>query len=467
MNETVKETVRETVIDYGHGVSELLLTPSVSAILNEIDNGAQMFDDDRVDPIKLSGKNTGYRGYVPWGDDNQLPYKILKKIRRDEVMSQNKLFNTLTCYASGIRVCRQNDEPIDDREQKDFFKYNRMPRYFLEQATDMKHFFFSVSVIILSADGKKIVKVSHKEATHVRFETCNPKTGRIENLFYADWEEKTPEENEIEIIPVLDVRDPIGDLETRMGRIPGADGKKQAPVKDRKFALVNAFPIAGCKYYPFAYYFSVFLSGWYDIKQMIPAGKKAKFRNFAGIKYHVEINRDYWRQLFADEKITDPEKQAARVKKEKENIRDFCTGIENSGKLFVSGLYIHPASGKEVSMIRINLIDSSKEGGDWIEDSEEASNMLCYADNIHPSLIGAAPGKSKNSFSGSVQRELFTIKQALEKPYHDILLEPLYVIKEYNGWEDFKYDVPVITLTTLDKGKDAEENTLRKEEENG
>jgi hypothetical protein len=453
---------QQGVYDYGNGVSELVLNSLVSAVLNEIDEGAQIFDDTGSVPVKLSGKLARYRGYVPWGDDNQLPYKILKKIRKDEVMSQNKLFNTLTCYASGIKVSRQNDEPLTDPEQKDFFKYNRTPRYFLEQATDMKHFFFTVSVVILSADGKKIVKLRHKEAAHVRFETCDPKTGKIENLFYADWEEKTPEENEIEVIPVLDVWDPIGDLETRMGRVPGTDGKKQTPVKDRKFALINSFPIAGCKYYPFAYYWSVFLSGWYDIKQMIPAGKKAKFRNFAGVKYHVEVHRDYWETICREEKITDPEKKSARVKKEKENIRDFCTGIENSGKLWMSGFYIDP-NGKEVSMVRVNLIDTSKEGGVWIEDSEEASNMLCYADNIHPSLIGAAPGKSKNSFSGSVQRELFTIKQALEKPYHDILLEPLFVIKEYNGWEDFKYDVPVITLTTLDKGKDAEENTLRKD----
>jgi hypothetical protein len=451
----------ETVIDYGNGVAELILSPSVSAIVNEIDGGMEIFDATRSSPVKLSGGLSRYRGYVPRGDENDLPYKILKKIRRDEVMSQNKLFNTLTCYASGVRVSRENDGPLINTEQKDFFRRNRLPRYFLEQCTDMKHFFFSVSVIILSADGKKIVKLRHKEAGHVRFETCNPKTGQIEHLFYANWEDNTPADNEIEVIPVLDVWDPIGDLETRMGRIPGPDGKKQAPVKDRKFAIINSFPIAGCKYYPFAYYWSVFLSGWYDIKQMIPAGKKAKFKNLAGVKYHVEINRDYWVEIFKEEKITDPEKQASRVKKEKENIRNFCTGIENSGKLWTSGFYVHETTGKEIPYVKITVIDTSKEGGDWIEDSEEASNMLCYADNIHPSLIGAAPGKSKNSFSGSVQRELFTIKQALEKPYHDILLEPLFVIKEYNGWEDFKYDVPVITLTTLDKGKDAEENTLR------
>jgi len=143
-------------------------------------------------------------------------------------------------------------------------------------------------------------------------------------------------------------------------------------------------------------------------------------------------------------------------------VKNFLTGLENSGKLWITGFYVDQ-KGNEVKMVRINVIDTSKEGGDWIEDSEEASNMICYADNIHPTLVGATPGKNKSNFSGSVQRELFTMKQALEKPYHDILLESLFVIKEYNEWTDFIYDIPVITLTTLDKGSDTEEQTMRQE----
>ena len=457
---------KDDIIDYGNGISTFSVSDSVSAIMNVMDDGINVFDETSSKPVEFDEGLRSYRGYVPWGTDNDLPYKILKKIRKDEVMSQNKLFNTLTCYASGIRVRKNDETPVDDKEILDFFKHSRMPRYFLEQATDMKHFFFTVSVIILSSDGKSIVKLRHKEAAHTRFETCNPKTGKIENMFYANWEDGKPKAADVEVIPVLDISDPIGDLEYRMGKIPGPDGKMGAVAKDRKFAIVNSFPIAGCKYYPFAYYWSVFLSGWYDIKQMIPAGKKAKFKNHSSIKYHVEVHKDYWDIICREENITDPEKKAERVKTEKENIRDFCTGIENSGKLWISGFYMDP-NGREVQMIRINLIDNSKEGGDWLEDSGEASNMICYADNIHPSLVGASPGKSSNTFSGSVQRELFTIKQALEKPYHDILLEPLFVIKEYNGWEDFKYDVPVITLTTLDKGKDAEEQTMREGVQNG
>jgi hypothetical protein len=432
---------------------ELPISNTVSAVVQEIDTGVEIFDETATEPIPLPGTLARtYRGYVPWGDDNKLPYNILTKIRQDEVMSQNKLFNTLTCYSSGIRITQDNDQPITDPQILEFFHANRMPRYFLEQCTDMKHFFFTISVLILSRDGKQIVQIRHKEATHVRFETCNPRTGQIENLFYAPWNSDVPPDAaNIEAIPVLDIWNPLGDLCERMSK---------RNEHNRKFAVINSFPIAGCKYYPFAYYWSVFLSGWYDIKRMIPSGKKAKFRNGASVRYHVEIHRDYWTHLFRDEGITDPELKLARQKKEKENIRDFLTGIENSGKLWLSGFYVDP-TGKEVQMVRINVIKNDKEGGDWLEDSEEAANMICYADNIHPSLVGAAPGKSKNSFSGSVQRELFTIKQALEKPYHDILLEPLFIIKEYNNWQNFKYDVPVITLTTLDKGRDAQEQTLR------
>ena len=435
-----------------------------SAIITELDEGSEMFEDLAKTPMAVPGDDKKkYRGFVPWGDDNKLPYEIVDSVRHDEVLSQNKLFNTLTLYGSGIKLTNKTGEELPDGDIKDFFDYNRMPKYYLEQATDMKHFFFTVAVIILSEDGNKIVRLRHKEAIHTRFELVNPKTGAIEHLFYANWKDD-PKKDDVETIEVLDLNNPLWDLKVRMGLIPNDNGIKQAATKTRKFAIVNMFPIPGTAYYPFAYWYSIFKSGWFDIKRLIPKGKKAKFKNGASVKYHVEINKIFWDDLCEQEGITDKQKKIERCNKEKENIKKFLTGIENSGKMWISGFYQNPTDGKEIKYVRITNIDAGKEGGDWIEDSEEASNMICYADNIHPSMVGAAPGKSKGSFSGSVQRELFTMKQSLEKAYQDVLLEPLFVIKKFNGWDDFKYDVPVITLTTLDKGKDAEENTLRKEE---
>ena len=43
-------------------------------------------------------------------------------------------------------------------------------------------------------------------------------------------------------------------------------------------------------------------------------------------------------------------------------------------------------------MVRITRIDTSKDGGDYSDDIAESNNMQCYADNIHPNLVGAISG---------------------------------------------------------------------------
>ena len=69
--------------------------------------------------------------------------------------------------------------------------------------------------------------------------------------------------------------------------------------------------------------------------------------------------------------------------------------------------------------------------------------------------------------SGSDKRELFTLKQAIEKMFHDVMEVPFHVIMHYNGWDEkYALDVPMIQLTTLDENKDAKETT-QKPDENG
>lgn len=280
-----------------------------SALITELDEGSDLFEELAKSPIPVPGdKEKKYRGMIPWGEDNKLPYEIVNSIRHDEVLSQNKLFNTLTLYGSGLKLTDKDGNELQEGEIKDFFENNRMPRYFLEQATDMKHFFFTVSVIILSIDGTRIVKLAHKESVHCRFEQVNPKTGAIEHLFYANWNED-PKAEEIETIEVLDMNNPLWDLRVRMGLLPNDKGEIQLATKTRKFAIVNKFPIPGTGYYPFAYWYSIFLSGWFDIKRLIPKGKKAKFKNGASVKYHVEINKMFWDELCDQEGITDKQKR--------------------------------------------------------------------------------------------------------------------------------------------------------------
>ena len=86
--------------------------------------------------------------------------------------------------------------------------------------------------------------------------------------------------------------------------------------------------------------------------------------------------------------------------------------------------------------------------------------MLCYADNIHPNLVGAVPGKGQQNNSGSDKRELFTLKQSLEIAYHDLMKQPLETVAAFNQW-NVDIDIPMITLTTLDTHRDAVQVTAQ------
>ena len=62
---------------------------------------------------------------------------------------------------------------------------------------------------------------------------------------------------------------------------------------------------------------------------------------------------------------------------------------------------------------------------------------------------------------GGDKRELYTIAQAQQKPYHDLIFTVHQMIIRLNGWQGCKVDVPFIQLTTLDEHRDAREVTLQ------
>lgn len=441
------------MMDY---VSVLEVSPDVAAIINET-SSADLFDKEPTQPVTVKGSS---RGYVQWGPDNSLPQLIRDKVYDSDVMSPNMLFNVLTCYGRGVNYTRKDGSPIEEEEITTFFKRNRLIPLMWEAITDIKFWNFAVLVLILDKEGNKVVQLVHKEAMYIRLETCNPATGRIEHVLYANWEDRESAEHP-EVIELLDMRDPWGDMMIRLGRLPGPDGRTLKTAV-RKFAFLVRIPTPGNKYYPFAYWMSTLRSGWYDLSVMVPKVKKAHMKSGMKIRYQVEIDKEFWNYLFQSEQITDPEKQKERRNKEIQNIKEFLSGLESGDKVWFSAYYIDPNK-MEHRLVRINIIDTKKEGGDWIEDAEEAANFLCYAQGVHPHLNGATPGKNKGSQSGSDKRELFTMKQAIEKPVRDLLLEPLVLVADVNGW-DIRFDIPDIMLTTLDKGTDAKEVSQNKEE---
>lgn len=434
-------------------------TPYLAA-LQEVSDTTTIYDTPSGTITTRPVPGTPRESYVPYGPDNQLPYHLIRLVAEDEVTAQNKLFNVLTCYGAGIRFTdTTTGAPTTDPTILSWQRRQFLPSYMLEQITDMKYFYFTVAVIILSRDGRTINRLVHKEACNVRLERAD-RRGRIRHIYYANWQDHQETTSGIERIPLLALTDPYGDLCRRMGLDPDTHQPTgKAPTQERKFAILMRFPTAGRQYYPIPYWTSVLRGGSYDEKRLISTGKRAKLRNATSVKYQIEIERTYWQRICMEENITDPVKMQERVQLEKQNIKDFLCGIENSGKAWISGYYVNP-DGHEVRDIRVINIEGAKQGGDWNEDVQAAANTICYADNVHPNLVGAVPGKTQSNNSGSDKRELFTMKQALEIAFHDMLLTPLNIAIWYNQWPHIQPTIPMIQLTTLDQHTDAKQTTL-------
>lgn len=407
-------------------------------------NSASVFKEDiDILPVSISDNLK----YMPWGGDNNMPYDILQLIEDDETLSTCQIFNAEVCYGSGLVYNCDDADNVTREQVQEFLMDNDLASYFLGACQDLKHFGFAVSVVILSNDATKIVRVVRKEACYCRFAPAD-KYGRIPQVLYANWRKCVTDEKQVEAIELLDMAAPWHDLQVRLA----------SRTKCRKFAVLSRVPTPDSTYYPIPHYASLFRGKWYNIKQLIGIAKESKLKNSAPIKYQIEISQKYWESIFRSEGITDRRKQQKRIVEEKQSILDFLTGAENSGKAWFSTFYVTP-DGKEQHDVVIHKIEDSKEGGDWSTDIQEAVNMICFTMRVHSNLVGSVPGKAQTNNSGSDKRELYTIAHALQKPYHDLLFNVHRIIIRYNGWRGVRPDSPFIQLTTLDEHADAKKVT--------
>lgn len=407
--------------------------------------------------------------YVTWGADDMFPYNLLDLIEKDETLSTCQIFNAEVCYGSGLKYCTEAAPEAVKSEVEDFLLDNPMPDYFLGVCQDFKHYNFSISVIILNDDGDKIVELHRKPACYCRFCPADEKTGKITKVLFAPFR-NLAQSDTVEEIELLDPRSPWKDLQQRMGlRATRENGAGTTKTKTRKFAILSRFPGVDSMYYPIPHYAALFKGSWYNIKRLIGEAKMSKLKNAAPIKYVIEVSPRYWDNLFSNQHIVDPQKQEELINAKKQEMLEFLTNVENTGSVLFTPKSISLDGKGETADITVTSIDSkTKEGGDWESDIAEAVNMMCFTMRVHSNLVGSVPGKAQTNNSGSDKRELYTIAQALQKPYHDILFLVHEIIIRFNKWKGVHVDCPFIQLTTLDEHADAKEvSTNNNDKKNG
>ncbi|WP_303743637.1 hypothetical protein [uncultured Muribaculum sp.] len=418
-------------------------------------------ENDNLTTRCINGKE-----YVAWGEDDQMPYDILDLIEADETLATCQVFNAEVCYGSGLRYCTAAATKAVQAEVEDFVFDNPLADYFLGVCQDLMYFNFAVSVIILNDDGTKIVELHRKPACYCRFCPADAKTGKITKVLFGPFRNMMQPGEYIEEIELLDPRSPWKDLQQRMGLRSTRSNPNGERSKTRKFAILSRFPGVDSMYYPIPHYAALFRGNWYNIKRLIGAAKESKLKNAAPIKYIIEVSSRYWDDLFAKQHIVSKDEQVKLMNEKKREMLEFLTNVENTGSVLFTGKSISLDGKGESPDITVTPVDSkTKEGGDWESDIAEAVNMLCFTMRVHSNLVGSVPGKSQTNNSGSDKRELYTIAQALKKPYRDVLFPVHEIIIRYNGWKGVHPDCPFIQLTTLDEHADAKEVSTQKIDE--
>lgn len=419
--------------------------------------------------VTPKGQNTPIE-FIRRGATNNMMYDIMDKIGKNVTIGSNIEFKTKVVYGDGVMVYRKYRDketkkiikeevlPEEAPEIFEFIENNNLSLVRMEIANDLAIFYDSyVEYIFDQNNPPKLIQVKSKEATCSRISKIDEKSGKSEwHGYSAEWHKGTPDD--VIVTPLLDRQTPLRDLKVRMGILPNKDGKQEI-VKERKFIHNIRISTPGRFYYSRPYWWSVFASEWYDFATAIPVFKKALIKNQMSLRYIVYIQDCFWEKLFKSEGITNDEEKTKRKEQFLNDMNDFLSGEENAGKGFVSNFRYDRVKGFEEKDIIINTLDSFFKGGEYIEDSEEVSNTICYGMNVHPSIIGSAPGKGK-SINGTEARELFNMEQALMKIYQVLTIEPLYFAKAINKWpKDIYFSVTNCQLTTLDKGTGATKNT--------
>jgi len=406
-------------------------------------------DPANPDAVPGSGaapKETGSTEWSPWGDDNLFPQNVLDDLESNSIALRALEKRKNVHFGRGIIAYRNlkgtdgtvSKEVITEGAVHDFFRKNQVNRQWIDLIGSLEIFANGWIEFILNKARTEINSFQILDAAYCRHSKLSPKSFRIDKTFYsAQW--PSPSQDYYAVIPTFDP------LKFEQGR----------PYKDPKFTYPVYYRSFNKSYYHLSVWNGVRKSGWMSIANKVPALKKAIMENQMTIKYHVEIPDQYFAKRYPPADFSKDEREAA-VQRKIDELNDFLTNVENSGKSLVTFSYYNETLLKEFPGWKINVIDNKLKDDAYLPDSQAANSEILFAIGVDPCLIGSSGvpgGKMASSGSGSDKREAFWSLNADCGTYREVTLQPLYFIRDFNKWgEDIEFDYVVVdTSQTQDE----------------
>jgi hypothetical protein len=392
-----------------------------------------------------------------WGPNNTFPQDVIRETEVGSFVGTVLDWKARALYGAGLAYgkvtgVKDNGEEIfvaenKNKEINDFLRRSNFERSYLFRAiTDLYYFYNVFPELIVSRDRSKIVDINTKDASFCRHEVQNEK-GISEHVYYnSNWSNGGTAENSVKIPSLDPYWDPAESLRERR------DGYR--------FIYPLSYPTPGKSYYSLAHWNMIRTSGWLDAANAIAVYKKSLMKNQFTVKYLFETTPEYWTWKNKDYKDLTKEARDQLHKTELSNLSNYMKGEQNAGNSIMTITFFDPVTKQNIPGLKITAIDDKLKDGAYIEDSQEASSHLLYALGVDGTLIGNAPGKGMGAGSGSDKRVAFNNYISLCEMHRDIILEPLYVIKDYNGWdEEYEFRLKIPAIMTQDKGKETQQQS--------
>lgn len=424
---------------------------------------------------------------APWGEDNRFPQNIVDQLDYYGLGKAALEWKAKALYGAGILPGKVTGfeenaevfEPLDRATYKpvyDFLENRAMFRFHIEYLMDWVWFGNCFPEVIFSAGGDQITHFVHQESCDCRYKQMN-ESGDIDTVYisklwgmaksqFAKFDpdkrvlglyENPREVTEVDGVYVkqldaIDMYDYLNSAKEIAARLKDKDGMKSC-------IFPTNFPSPNKTYYQVPSWDGARLGGWIEIACKIPQILKMFLKKGQKIQYHIEVPESYFEKKFTREGWATMQKDEKKVKKARlvllKEMDEYLTSEKAAFSTFVSFFDIDPIKKEEVGRIKITPIEGKYAIDKEILTTSAADLQFLAATGVHPTLFGAGTiGTGAQRTGGSDQREAFLIYNSLLNLERQVAFEPLYLARDFNGWEnDIVFRVIDTKLTTLDENK--------------
>lgn len=395
-----------------------------------------------IDKLRAAGK------VAPWGAANDKPQKIVRDLRRTPVAASVLERKTNMLISGGLRY---GTVEVDDRTGLEILRPKRIPavedfirnsnvNLFLRESTRDWYTYHNVFPEFRMGRGyDRITGIGVQDACHVRLGVQDDK-GEITRAYVGDW--ANGDEASAFEMPALD---PYRNVAEQLLRNKHA--RSILPVRVLGW---DKF------YYGEAPWHGLMLNGSFDIAARINELKLLLLQKISALKYFIEIDERYWPYVIAGFKDMKDEDKLTAMQEHVDSIEEWL-GRDGLGGAFMATMLSIGTEKGQSSLVKITPYKLDLPDGVYTEDSQEIHFIICRDMGLKPSLHGISPSKSGSSpGSGSEDRVARTNHILDSKPDQDLILSPLEVVRDVNGWDpELRFWFANYHVATLDRANGA------------